>query len=267
MDLKRIKEELMKRTKLCLYAALFSIGLASISAVSVDTEAAIVTESTKYKSEILYTKAELEKFSGTTLSASSVKTMYTSLCAEKTWTNAGYSSQEAKVIALDFSRNASKATSVLSKLEKNNSLYLKIVVMKQSPMSAGFDLQGDNGSGTDKDKESGNNTGNTQTNGAIQDLDIKIEYKNGDVEISYKLNSNGSVKKAKFENEMTGQKLEGASAQKIIEAMLNKLDVSKMSNKEIANAVTASLNSGSSYKKFQFKAELSSKSKIDFTLK
>lgn len=252
----------MKKIKMgtALLLAAMSLSAALIPAVTV--QAAITVESSDYKTVTLFSIEEIEAYTGEALTSQSIASTYKKLATANTWTSAGYTEKEAKAIALDFTRNQSKAESLLKKLAKNNALYLKIIVLKQASVGAAFDIQGyDNSNNQTPDPSTP-----TETQGTLKELEISIEYKKGDVELSYEIKSNGKVK-AEYENELTNTELSGSKAQAKIEGLLEKLDVKTMTKAQIIQTVLTELNLKNDYKEFEFEAEFTDNAKLEFKQK
>lgn len=252
----------MKKLKMGTALLLTAMSLSAVLIPAATAQAAITVESSDYKTVTLFSIEEIEAYTGETLTSQSIASTYKKLATASTWTSAGYTEKEAKAIALDFTRNQSKARSLLKKLAKNNALYLKIIVLKQASVRAAFDIRGyDNSNNQIPDPSTP-----TETQGTLKELEISIEYKKGDVELSYEIKSNGKVK-AEYENELTNTELKGSKAQVKIESLLKKLDVKTMTKAQIIQTVLTELNLKNDYKEFEFEAEFTDNAKLEFKQK
>lgn len=252
----------MKKIKLGAAALVIVMSLSAAWIPVTTAHAEIVVESSQYKSVTLFSIEEIEAFTGEALTSESTTSFYKKLTTKNTWTAAGYTETEAKAIALDFTRNKSKAEGILKKLVKNNELYLKIILLKQASAGATFGVQGYDSSNTQTPDPSTP----TETQGTLKELDLSIEYKKGDIELSYEIKSNGKIK-AEYENELTDTELNGTAAQTKIESLLNKLDLKTMSKEQIIQTVLTELNLKNDYKEFEFEAEFTDQAKIEFKQK
>lgn len=253
----------MKKLTLGVVALVTALSLSAAFIPATTAQAAITLESSAYKSVTLFSISELETFTGETLTDQSITSFYKKLTTASTWEAAEYATKEAKAIALDFTRNSSKAERLLKKLVNNNELYMKIIVLKQHSVSAAFDIQG---YGDNNNNQIPDPSTPSETQGTLKELDISIEYKQGDVELSYEIKSNGKVK-AEYENELTNTELSGTNAQVKIEALLQNIDFQKMNNTQIIQAVLKELNLKENYKEFEFEAEFTDKTTIEFKQK
>lgn len=252
----------MKKLALGVTAIVTAVTLSAAILPVTTAHAAITVESSAYKSVTLFSVEELETFTGETLTSESITSFYNKLATASTWETADYSAKEAKAIALDFTRNQSKADSLLKKLVKNNALYMKIVVLNKASISAAFDIQGYN----DSNNQTPEPSTPSEIQGTLEELDISIEYKQGDVELSYEVKSNGKIK-AEYENELTNTEMSGTKAQAKIESLLKKIDFQNMDKNQIIQVVLKELNLEDNYKEFEFEAEFTNNTKLEFKQK
>ncbi|WP_321386835.1 YusW family protein [uncultured Enterococcus sp.] len=248
----------MKKLTLGTAVLLTALSLSAAIIPAATAQAAITVESSEYKSVTLFSVEEMEAFTGESLTSKTVSSFYKKLTTDSTWTAAGYTEKEAKSITLDFTRNQSKAEGILKKLNKNSALYLKIIILKQHSEGAAFGVQG-----YDSNNQTPEPSTPAETQGTLKELDISIEYKKGDIELSYEVKSNGKVK-AEYENELTNTELSGTKAQTTIEALLEKIDFKTMDNTQITQVVLKELNLSDNYKEFEFEAEFSNNTKVEF---
>lgn len=105
---------------------------------------------------------------------------------------------------------------------------------------------------------------NPPINNSLSDLyeyELSIEYiYDKDIEYEYKI-SNGSNVKAKYENEITNEKLYGPEAERLIEGKLLNLDYSLARDQVIENVLN-SLGVDKNYKEFELEIEYRNKPKL-----
>ncbi|GGC77017.1 YusW family protein [Enterococcus wangshanyuanii] len=269
----------MKMTNITKSLLVAGVAL-SISAApfisGVSAEASTVISETAYEKIISFTKADLDKAVGTSLTASTINKVYTSLSQAKVWEKLGYSKADAKKVAARFSESKYQATGILTEIAMNEHVSLKVVTINKPYYSSvnigtmgestapGTDESSTEESTTEETTPSEDN--NAAAKQSMKEIDVDIEYKNKDIELEYDVKSDGTVK-AKFENEFTGEKMSGVRAQQKIEAIFAGLDVRNSSQTQIKNHVITKLNANQNFKKFDFKVKFVDKTKVDFKIK
>lgn len=250
----------------------------------VSASAATVISESAYEKVMSFTKADLDSATGTKLTVASVNKVYTSLKKAATWTKLGYNAADAKKIAARFTESQYQAVGILTSIANNERVSLKVVTINKpyySDVNIGTTGEVEN-PGTDESSSeeatdpsettpsettpSEDNNNNVGVNKTIKQIDVDVEYKNQDIELEYEVKSNGTVK-AKYVNEFTGEKVEGAKAQQKIEAVFAGLDVKGSSQTQIKNHVISKLNAGQNFKKFDFKVKFTNNTKVDFKIK
>ncbi|MBC1291000.1 YusW family protein [Listeria booriae] len=221
-----------------------------------------ITYQDSYKTIQQFTKADLAKLTGVEVTTANVNAVYNQLKVNKTWTKAGFKAAEAKQIAASATAYTQQLKGILTDIAKNSNKGLHLAYITTpytTQVNFGTFGSGSSGStGTDTPAV-------TPAALSVTKIEVQIEYKKQDVEFQYEVKSNGTVK-AKFENEFTKEKLEGAAAQAKIEAIFANFDIQKKSQTQIVNQVLTKLNLGKDYKEFEFEAKFSNNSKLEFEI-
>lgn len=267
-------------TKSLLVAGVaLSVGVTAFSG-GVAASASTVISETAYEKIVSFTKEDLEKATNEQLDLASINHVYTSLKDTKTWVKLGYNSTDAKRIADRFVQSQYQAIGILTDIAHNEGLSLKVITVNKpyfntvnigtvgeitNPETDEPNTE-DSGATEESTSESTEESNQGTLSKAVKEIDIEIEYKNKEIELEYDVKSNGTVK-AKYVNEFTGEKTEGAKAQKTIEALFVGLDAKNSSKTEIKNHVISKLNASQKFKKFDFKVKFADKSKVDFKIK
>lgn len=234
----------------------------------------IVVSSTKYKVVTLITKADIKELTGIELTYKNTSSVYKQLKKSTIWEAAGYSANDAKLIAARFNNNYNQAVGILKKLAKNSKLNLKVVVLnKPTYQNAYIGVSGYNGN-TETSKPSLDQEGNTNvvvtttpevTQSNLKELEINIDYKNGSVELEYSVKLDGSIK-AEYQNDFTKEEIQGKAAKEKIEGILEGLDIKENNQTTILNHILTKLNLDKGYKEFQFEATYSDGKEIEFKM-
>ncbi|MBC1307508.1 YusW family protein [Listeria booriae] len=241
-----------------------SLGLTTIAPTASFAAEKIgtVTYQDSYKTIQEFSKADLAKLTGVQVTAANVNSVYNQLKVNKTWTKAGFSADQAKKIVASVTAYTQQIKGILTGIAKSNNTGLRVVyVTTPYTTQVNFGTFGSSSSGS-----TGTDTpAVTPAALSVTKIEVQIEYKKQDVEFQYEVKSNGTVK-AKFENEFTKEKLEGAAAQAKIEAIFANFDIQKKSQTQIVNQVLTKLNLGKDYKEFEFEAKFSNNSKLEFEI-
>ncbi|EOH99004.1 hypothetical protein UAY_02273 [Enterococcus moraviensis ATCC BAA-383] len=272
-------------TKSLLVAGVaLSIGAAPfVGAVS--ASAATVISETTYEKIVSFTKDDLKQATNVQLNATTVNKMYTALKQAKAWEKLGYNAADANKIAKRFADSQYQAVGILTDIAHNEALSLKVVTINKPYFSSvnigttgevtnpgtGESSTEEPNTGETGDTDESTSESNEESNKGtlsklVKEIDVDVEYKNKDIEFKYEVKSNGTVK-AKYVNEFTGEKTEGAKAQKTIEAVFEGLDAKNSSQAQIKNHVINKLGASQNFKKFDFKVKFADKSKVDFKIK
>ncbi|WP_314068008.1 YusW family protein [uncultured Vagococcus sp.] len=261
----------MKLTKGLVTASLvLSLGVANLAVPVMSTYAATVEFENNYKSVISHSFSELKEYTG----KKNVKGLMNKLATPASWKAAGYKAAEAKVIAADFASQTYKVEALLTKMDNNKDLHFKVILLKTGYVKAEFGLES-YGNSSEKPgielpgtTEPGEETPGTElpTQAGIKKLEIELDYKQGDVELQYQVNSNGTVK-AQYQNKIDRVQLQGAQAEAKLNEVLAGIDFKTASQSDIVRHVLAKLNLGSDYKQFQFQGQFTDNTKVKFKLK
>lgn len=254
-----------KRLKdLFLVGIILLIGTTSLNTIKTVNAATIVTE-TKNKKVVSYSKQELEKGTDIKLEADEIDKVYQALKQTKTWKNLGENAENAQRVAARFEQSETQATKILKNIVASDDLNLKVVfVNKPKYSSVNIGILEHETEAKKTDPSTKKTTGET-LKAQVKAIDLKIKYKHQEVKLEYNVKSNGSVK-AKYQNDFTKEKLDGAKAQKVIEKLFSGLDIKNSSKSEIEEHFLTELDEKDGVKKFEFKVKFSDKSKIEFEI-
>lgn len=100
----------------------------------------------------------------------------------------------------------------------------------------------------------------------IRQLQIELDYKKGDIQLQYQVNSNGTIK-AQYKNGLTKENFQGAKAEEKVKAVLTGIDLNSASQSDIEKHVVKKLNAGSDYKQFQLQAQFTDNTKVKIKIK
>lgn len=228
----------------------------------------VVVSSTKYKEVTLLSKSDIEEMTGFEFTARNITSIHKQLKKASTWKNIGYSAADSKLIANRFTKSYNQSIGILKKLYKVDNLNLKIVVIdKPSYQNASIGVSGYNAD-LEGSKPNETNPGTTPsipetTQSSLKELEISIDYKNGEVELEYEIKLDGTIK-AQYQNDFTGEDLQAKDAQVKIENILTGLDVMESNQTIIENHILNKLNLAKDYKQFQYEAEFYDGKEIEF---
>ncbi|MBP1041077.1 hypothetical protein I6N95_08685 [Vagococcus sp. BWB3-3] len=263
----------MKVTKGLITASLIvSLGMANLAVPVISAHAATVEFENNYKSVISHSLNDLKGYTG----KKNIKGLMTKLATPASWKAAGYKAAEAKVIAADFANQTYKVEALLTKMMNNEDLHFKVILLKTGYVKAEFGLESYGNAGSEipgtelpGTSEPGEETPGTElpaeTTG-IKQLEIELDYKQGDVELQYQVNSNGTVK-AQYQNKLDRVQLQGAQAEAKLNEVLAGIDFKTASQSDIVAHILTKLNLGSDYKQFQFQGQFTDNTKVKFKLK
>ncbi|EUJ33487.1 hypothetical protein MFLO_03053 [Listeria floridensis FSL S10-1187] len=261
--------------------------------LGVSTLAPVVTHAASAEGSIVYqdayktikefNKVDLEQLTGIKLTAANVDKVYNKLTQTGTWVKAGYAKAKAQEIAQRVSAYTYQLKGILSDIAYSSNKGLKVTYVSNA-----WTTQVNFGSyGYGSSNNEGNENGGTVTpdpgeevgNGnegevvapstgvlAVKDLEIEIEYKKGDVEIDYQVKKDGKVE-AKYENELTGEKLKGAKAQVAIENLFAGFNMQSKNQNQIVKHVLNKLNLKNDFKEFKYEVEFPNKAEFEFKIK
>lgn len=263
----------MKLAKGFVTASLvLSLGVANLAVPVISASAATIEFENNYKSVISHSLKELKEYTG----KKNTKGLMNKLATPASWKAAGYKAAEAKVIAADFANQSYKVEALLTKMENNKDLHFKVILLKTGYVKAEFGLEsyGNSGSENPDIELPGTSEPGEETPGielpsvttGIKKLEIELDYKKGDVELQYQVNSNGTVK-AQYQNKIDRVQLQGAQAEAKLNEVLAGIDFKTASQSEIVKHVLAKLNLGSDYKQFQFQGQFTDSTKVKFQLR
>lgn len=229
----------------------------------------IVVTSSKYKVVTLLSQSDIEQITGLELTTKNVYSVYEQLKDEPFWEAAGYSESDAELISDRFEESYNQSISILKKIAKTDNLYLKVVVIhnpKYEKANIGVSKYQSNSEDSKPDTSTPTPTPSPSddvSKSSLKELEISIEYKKGDVELEYKVKSNGTIK-AEYENEFTGEHLKSEEAKEIIESILEGLDINESNETVIIDHILNKLNLDKKYKEFSFEAEFTDGREIEF---
>lgn len=106
----------------------------------------------------------------------------------------------------------------------------------------------------------------TPTVASLQEIDVEIEYDKNEIEFTYEIKSNGTIE-ATYEDESADLELEGKAAQDKIMTLLDGLSIKTATNEQIKEHITKKLAVNEQVKQFEFEANFTDKTEIEFVLK
>ena len=106
----------------------------------------------------------------------------------------------------------------------------------------------------------------TPTVASLQEIDVEIEYDENEIEFTYEIKSNGTIE-ATYEDESADLELEGKAAQDKIMTLLDGLSIKTATNEQIKEHITKKLAVNEQVKQFEFEANFTDKTEIEFVLK
>lgn len=271
----------MKLAKGLVTASLvLSLGAANLAVPVISASAAVIEFENNYKSVISHSMEDLKDYTG----KKNVKGLMNKLTKAAAWQEAGYTKAEAKVIAADFATQSYKVEALLTKMDNNNNLHLKVILLKSGYVKAQFGLESyasekpntelpvepnnptEETPGTELPTEETPATDSDKVMDGIKKIEIELDYKQGDVELQYQVNSNGTVK-AQYQNKIDKVQLQNAKGEDKLNEVLAGIDFKTASESQIVDHILSKLNLDSNYKQFQFQAEFTDKTKVKFKLK
>ncbi|MGX7172689.1 YusW family protein [Enterococcus ratti] len=263
--------KLKKMTSLLLLSGIvLSVGGTTLTNSTSAAAATIVSES-KYEKVISFTKEDLANATGVTLNTTekAINNMYNALKKASVWESLGYDSTQAQRIASRISQSMYQTIGILTSIANHQQLQFKVVTINK-PNYSGVNIGTIGTDDATEEPDKGDNTGNADDSAfskQVKDVEIKMEYKKGKIELEYEVKSNGTIK-AEVENKLTGMKLKGSVAQTYIEELFVDLDTKTSSQNEIAEHVMKYLKTDQKgLKKFDFKVKYADKTKVDFKIK
>lgn len=226
----------------------------------------IVVSSTKYKEVTLLTKSDIKQITGFELTSKNITSIYNELKSESAWEMVGYSERDAELIANRFTKSYKQSIGILKKLAKISKLNLKVVIIdKPNYQNANIGVS-NNDTKLELPTITPTVTPTPSTEvvkSSLKELEISIDYKNGDIELEYEVDIDGTIE-AEYQNDFTGEELQGKDAKAIIENILSGLDIKNSNQATIVNHILSKLNVEKGYKQFQFKAEFYDGKEIEF---
>lgn len=245
-----------------------------VTLVAAPAQAAVVVNEGPYETVTLFNKADIESYTGIAFTRANVSKIRVALTQKSAWEQAGYSAAHASLIARRFALSASQATGILTSMTYNDMLHLKVIVVdKPYHTSANIGSQSyyehekpvvtpDPGDGQDPGTDPGTEPGEI-TVGELKQLQIEVQYGKKEIEIQYQVKSGGRIN-AEYQNELTGEKLSGAAAQRKLQPLLEGIDFRTASHNEIESHVLSFLGQSAGYKSFAFEAEFTDGSEVEF---
>ncbi len=232
------------------------------------TVSPIVISSTKYKEVTLLSKSGIEQITGFPLTSKNISSIYKELKKDDTWKAAGYSEDDAKLIANRFAKSYKQSIGILKKLAKVSNLGLKVVIIdkpnyKKASIGVTKDITNSDKPTTAPTTTPTTTPGEEVTKLNLKELEISIEYKKGEIELEYEVKLDGTVQ-AEYKNDFTGENLKNEDAKVKIESLLNGLDIKESSQTTIVEHILNKLDIEKEYKEFQFEAEFYNGKKIQF---
>lgn len=254
----------------------FSLCSASLLPLANSVGAATVVESNAYKSITLFNKADILAYTGLSLTNNNATSVYHELTKASTWEAAGYNKADAATIARDFGRTYSKSINLLNKMNYNEHLHLKVILITKGYVKAEFGLQNyylpENETpetekpNSEKPETETPEVEKPEVQANLKKLDIDVDYSNGQVQLQYQVNANGTIK-AQYQDKANRIQLQGAAAQEKIEGIISGLNLKTASQQEITTHILKKLNRGTSYKQFQFQGQFTDNTQVKFKLK
>lgn len=264
-----------KLTKSTLIAGLvLSVGAMSTLAVSPKANAETVLESNQYKSVTLFSKAEIKTLTGLDVTVKNAPAIQKALSEVAVWEEAGYETSEATLIANRVKLNASQSLALLQKVANVANLDFKVIVIKNNFPKAELGVQS-HGSAPEVEAPETEKPGDSSNAGEeesaeqtsdIRQLQIELDYKKGDIQLQYQVNSNGTIK-AQYKNGLTKENFQGAKAEEKVKAVLTGIDLNSANQSDIEKHVVKKLNAGSDYKQFQLQAQFTDNTKVKIKIK
>ncbi|MFS7255682.1 hypothetical protein CKN63_03005 [Carnobacterium divergens] len=233
-----------------------------------------VIESNAYKSITLFTKAEIKELTGLELTTKNAAAIQKALTDAKVWEKAGYEASEATLIANRVKLNASQSLALLQKVANVANLDFKVIVIKNNFPKAELGVQS-HGSAPEVEAPETEKPGDSSNAGEeesaeqtsdIRQLQIELDYKKGDIQLQYQVNSNGTIK-AQYKNGLTKENFQGAKAEEKVKAVLTGIDLNSANQSDIEKHVVKKLNAGSDYKQFQLQAQFTDNTKVKIKIK
>lgn len=174
------------------------------------------------KQIVLVSREEIERVTGTTLSIENAGNIAGQLQASELWVQLGFTEEESGRIAARAQQSAEQLQGILKSLTHNQHLQLKIILLPDGHVNLG--------KGNSYADYNGSGTGTGDGYAGINQLEIEVEYINGDYQLEYK--NNGYGVDGEIEDDRNGSKLKGSSAVAEIEAKLDTISLSADMSKE-----------------------------------
>ena len=234
-------------------------------------EAATLISQSDHEKVMSFTKKDLKEATGIQLEPATVQAVHQELKQQITWETLGYSTIDAQNIATRFTQNTYQALGILTDIANHSDLQLKVITIN-NPYLATAKI------GTFKwetvtpevggDHETADNelTTPTPTVASLQEIDVEIEYDENEIEFTYEIKSNGTIE-ATYEDESADLELEGKEAQDKIMTLLDGLSIKTATNEQIKEHITKKLAVNEQVKQFEFEANFTDKTEIEFVLK
>ena len=264
---KMIKGATISILALSLGGAVLSVGATNVSAKTVVSQTAKETVTT-------FTKADIEKATGFSLTTANVQKTYNSLTKVATWKSLGYNDAQAKKVAQRVSSSSRQAQGILKDMISNTTVQFKVVYVNNGwfeRVNIGSEKVVGQTPEVDKPTTSSPEVNRPTTSGLdsnIKEIEIDAEYRqdNKDIELDVDVKDDGRVK-AEFENEATRTKLKGTQAEAIAVDIFKGVNVKTMSKDQIKQHVLTKLAADKNTKQFEFKVKYFDGTKIDFKIK
>ncbi|TLG71814.1 YusW family protein [Culicoidibacter larvae] len=244
-----------------LLVALLGYGVYAMMTPSEQPQPAVVPEATSAnnavtggsnssetgKQIVLVSREDIEQVTGMSISIENAGSIASKFQDSGMWVKLGFTEDESERIAARAQQSSEQLRGILKSLTHNNHLQLKIILLPDGHVNLGKgnSYADYNGNGASTDGYAG-----------INQLEIEVEYINGDYQLEYK--NNGYGIDGEIEDERTGSKLKGSSAVAEIEAQLDLISLSPdMSSEAIFAELDKAFPVASGWQKYEVEIHFS----------